>query len=114
MHLFLQYVLWLCQQAEQNACNFVCHLDCDIYFNVTLLINRIGFISSCQLGAISGDSNKYTQSNIKNCPTKCNTKQSAEEQKTNLMSLAILFHFLCAQHASDINISIIRSLRLFC
>jgi len=30
------------------------------------------------------------------------------------MSLAILFHFLCAQHASDINISIIRSLRLFC
>ena len=37
-----------------------------------------------------------------------------EEQKTNLMSLAILFHFLCAQHVSDINISIIRSLRLFC
>jgi len=30
------------------------------------------------------------------------------------MSLAILFHFLCAQHVSDINISIIKSLRLFC
>ena len=30
------------------------------------------------------------------------------------MSLAILFHFLWAQHISDINISIIRSLRLFC
>ena len=30
------------------------------------------------------------------------------------MSLAILFHFLCAQHVSDTNISIIRSLRLFC
>jgi len=29
------------------------------------------------------------------------------------MSLAILFHFLCAQHVLDINISIIRSLRLF-
>jgi len=28
------------------------------------------------------------------------------------MSLANLFHFLCAQHVSDINISIIRSLRL--
>jgi len=28
------------------------------------------------------------------------------------MSLAILFHFLCAQHISDINISIIRSFRL--
>jgi len=28
------------------------------------------------------------------------------------MALAILFHFLCAQHVSDINISIIRSLRL--
>jgi len=35
-----------------------------------------------------------------------------EEYKTNLMSLAILFHFLCAQHVSNINISIIRSLRL--
>jgi len=30
------------------------------------------------------------------------------------MSHFILFHFLCAQHVSDINMSIIRSLRLFC
>jgi len=30
------------------------------------------------------------------------------------MSLAILFHFLCAQYVSDINIAIIRSLRLLC
>jgi len=30
------------------------------------------------------------------------------------MSLAILFHFLCTQNVSDINISIIRSLRLCC
>jgi len=30
------------------------------------------------------------------------------------MSLAILFHLLCAQHVSDINISVIRSLRLCC
>ena len=30
------------------------------------------------------------------------------------MSLAVLFHFLCTQHVSDINISIIRSLRLCC
>jgi len=36
----------------------------------------------------------------------------AEEWKTNLMLLAILFHLLCAQNVSDINISIIRSLRL--
>ena len=35
-----------------------------------------------------------------------------EEQKTNLMSLVILFHFLCTQHVSDINISITRSLLL--
>jgi len=34
--------------------------------------------------------------------------------KINSMSLAILFHFLCSQHVSDINVSIIRSLRLFC
>jgi len=30
------------------------------------------------------------------------------------MSLAILFHFLCTQHVSEINISIIRSLRMCC
>jgi len=30
------------------------------------------------------------------------------------MSLAVLFHVLCAQHVSDINVSMIRSLRLFC
>jgi len=35
-----------------------------------------------------------------------------DEWKTNLMSLAILFHLLCAQHVPDINISIFRSLRL--
>ena len=34
--------------------------------------------------------------------------------KENLMSLAILFHFLSAQHISDINISIIRNSRLLC
>ena len=33
-----------------------------------------------------------------------------DEWKTNLMPLAILFHLLCAQHVSDINISIFRSL----
>ena len=30
------------------------------------------------------------------------------------MSLSILFHFLCTQHVSDINITLIRSLRLCC
>jgi len=30
------------------------------------------------------------------------------------MSIAILFHLLCTQHVSDINISIIRSLWLCC
>jgi len=37
-----------------------------------------------------------------------------DEWKTNLMSLAILFHLLRAQHVSDINISIFRRLRLCC
>jgi len=46
--------------------------------------------------------------------TNCKTSISIfEEQKTNFMSLAILFH-LCAQHVSDFNVSIISSLRLFC
>jgi len=44
---------------------------------------------------------------------KCN-RRIVEEYKTKLMSLAILFHVLRAQHVSDINMSIIRSLRLFC
>ena len=43
-----------------------------------------------------------------------NTLKLVEEWKTNLLSVAILFQFLCAQHVSDINISIIRSLRLCC
>ena len=52
----------------------------------------------------------------RNMLPECSIKYTlvAEEWKTNLMSLAILFHFLCAQHVSDINISIIRSLRLCC
>ena len=37
-----------------------------------------------------------------------------DEWKTNLMSLVFLFYLLCAQHVSDINISIFRSLRLCC
>ena len=37
---------------------------------------------------------------------------TVDEWKTNLMSLAILFHLLCAQHVSDINISIFKNLRL--
>ena len=35
-----------------------------------------------------------------------------DEWKTNLMSLAVLFHLLCAQHVSDINMSTFRSLWL--
>jgi len=35
-----------------------------------------------------------------------------EYRETNLMSLAILFHFLCAQHVSDVNTSFLRSLQL--
>ena len=49
-----------------------------------------------------------------NIITRIQVHRDVEEWKTNLMSLAILFHFLCAQHVSDINISIIRSLRLSC
>ena len=37
---------------------------------------------------------------------------TVDEWKTNLMSLAVLFHLLCAQHVSGINISIFRSSRL--
>ena len=39
---------------------------------------------------------------------------SVEEWRTNLMSLGILFHCLCVQHVSGINISIFRRLRLCC
>ena len=43
-----------------------------------------------------------------------NVNELVEEWKTSLISFAILFHFLCTQYVSDINISIIRSLRLCC
>ena len=39
---------------------------------------------------------------------------TAEELKTDLMPLVILFYFLCTQYISDINISTIRSLRVCC
>ena len=49
----------------------------------------------------------------------CSVYNSIAEEESSysqipliLMSLAILFHLLCAQHVSDINISIFRSLRL--
>ena len=60
--------------------------------------------------------NEYLRLHMTNQLNKINAniKRIIEEWKTNLMSLAILFHFLCAQHVSDINISIIRSLRLCC
>ena len=46
-------------------------------------------------------------------PPTCHVNVSDfEEWKTNLMSLAILFHLLCVQHVSDINMSIFGSLRL--
>ena len=41
-----------------------------------------------------------------------NVSDIIDEWKTNLMSLATLFHLLCAQHVSDISVSIFRSLRL--
>jgi len=47
-------------------------------------------------------------------PLQCDIQEFLKNKRPNLMSLAILFHFLCAQHVSDNNISIIRSLRLFC
>jgi len=37
-----------------------------------------------------------------------------ENKRPTWRHLLFLFHFLCAQHVSDINISIIRRLRLFC
>ena len=52
--------------------------------------------------------------NFENLITQKNDEIIIDKWKTNLMSLAILFHFLCAQHVSDINISIFRSLRLCC
>ena len=39
---------------------------------------------------------------------------SVENKRLTWYHLLFLFHFLCAQHVSDINISIIRSLRIFC
>ena len=42
---------------------------------------------------------------------KSSISKRIDEWKTNLMSFAILFR-LCAQHVSDINISVFRSLRL--
>ena len=39
---------------------------------------------------------------------------TVQNKRPTWCHLLFLFHVLCAQHVSDINISIIRSLRLFC
>ena len=46
-----------------------------------------------------------TRMTLENCVFiyEYDTLNIVEEWKTNLMSLAILFHFLCAQHVSDIS-----------
>ena len=80
-----------------TRCNNVSNL---FYFGMTLYMFRTVFPS------IIRSSRLYIQQPNRYCCL-------VEEWKTNLMSLAILFHFLCAQHVSDINISITRSLRLY-
>ena len=55
-------------------------------------------------GLLIGSTLKYSNYNLQSV--------LVDELETNFMSLAILFHLLCAQHISDINISIFRSLRL--
>ena len=69
-------------------------------------LNSLYFV----LRSVVCDKNLFSESYIYWTVHHCNSWK----QKTNLKSLAILFHFLCAQHVSDINISIIGSLRLFC
>jgi len=56
----------------------------------------------------------YLHGILKNAFTFLKDSSSGWRIKDHLMFLAILFHFLCAQHVLDINISIIRSLGLFC
>ena len=80
-------------------------------------VKQIGLVSVCEWRRVEGF---YDLSqNLWTCPENLMFIGPCiivivEKWKTNLMSLAILFHFLCAQHVSDINISIIRSLRLCC
>ena len=69
-----------------------CHIPEDLYFQYYISLIEVHFIYLMFIGPC--------------------IIVIVEEWKTNLISLAILFHFLCAEHVSDINISIIRSLRL--
>ena len=53
---------------------------------------------------------------FKSLPTNPNSRTlwNLDNRRTTWCHLLFLFHFLCAQHVSDFNISIIRSLWLFC
>ena len=99
IRFFFFKVRWCLYQPNHDICFVLCYILCFAYFVEKKYIHIISGFKPIGLR------------NVSNCS---NTEQSVifEEWKTNLMSLAILFHFLCVQHISDINISIIRSLRL--
>ena len=89
------------------------HFNWGLAWKIPVLLNtpkpHTRWIQMYVENALADLSTKYER------PGSCQrTSCMVEEWKTNLMSLAILFHFLCAQHVSDINISIFRSLRLCC
>ena len=90
LHFFWENASWV--NIGQNNRPFTCHLV--LLLEATTLGKNVAniFAQDCTI----------------------TSRGLVEEWKTNLMSLAILFHLLCAQHVSDINISIIRSLRLCC
>ena len=67
----------------------------------------------CRLRSVSDESCREDETHILSCVYwtvhRCDSWRTKDQR-----DVTILFHFLCAQHVSDINISIIRSLRLFC
>ena len=78
------------------------HKKCNTSFMLTVKLNkrqtgtyRIQCNAAPLITGLTG-SNFAWSTDVQHCV-------SLEEWKTNLMSLAILFHFLCAQHVSDIN-----------
>jgi hypothetical protein len=98
--------------------------NANIYFNQQCLRKQLIPTYTKIKAPYTSPAFKYTQRKVPNLRIKDEIKYLmfigpciiviVEEWKTNLMSLAILYHFLCAQHVLDINMSIIRSLRLCC
>jgi len=99
---FSRHIPGMCILIDRLGSQGEQHIQCVFLSAISMMtFNRWWHLKSPKKGKISTKNAKHGN-------------YSSWRIKDQLMSLAILFHFLCAQHVSDINTATVRSLRLCC